>query len=67
MNMSTVSIDNLHLKCKYNWDVSSISYLGIQLSYPSSKLYKVNYPNLLVQINKYFQKLQKLNSHGQEV
>lgn len=59
MNITPDQVDDLRQKHMYNWDNPSISYLGIQLTYPTAKLYEVNYPNLLDQINKDLQSIQK--------
>lgn len=47
------------LKClfPYNWDPPSITYLGVQLTSSSAKLYSCNYPLLLAKSKKRWTKL----------
>lgn len=43
------------------WDSPSITYLGIQLTHPTSNLYTTNYLPLLLQIQKEFVQLSKIH------
>lgn len=59
MNIPPEMLDDLRLNFEYNWDEPSILYLGVQISYPTSKLFEVNYPKLLIQIQDDVQIIQK--------
>ena len=50
MNIPPDLVVKLKQQSSYNWDNPSITYLGIQLTYPPNKLYEANYPSLLTQI-----------------
>lgn len=59
MNLNTDITDNLHRKYDFNWEENSLSYLGIKLAYPSSKIYGANFPALVDIVHKDLQKFQK--------
>lgn len=64
MNVPPDQVKDLRQEFMYNWDNPSISYLEIQLTYPPTKLYEVNYPNPLDQINQDIQSIQKSHYPG---
>lgn len=51
MNIPNNQIDILSKKYDNNWNEPPITYVGIQLSYPASKLYTSNFPKLSEQIS----------------
>lgn len=59
MNRHKVQSEKLRKNYRYNWDETTITYLGIKLTYPSSKLYDVNFPKLLEQTSKDLHQIQK--------
>lgn len=59
-NMSTI----LKEKYNYNWDAPSFTYLGINLTFPTKKLFAANFPTLLDLISNNFQNIQKHNYPG---
>lgn len=60
MNLPIEISNSLRIKYSYNWDEEAILSLGIKLTYPSSKLYEVNFPNLIDQVTKDQQIMQKI-------
>lgn len=53
-------LDVLKEKFHYIWNNTKTTYLGIQLTYPSSKLYKENYSKPLEQIGNDIQSINKI-------
>lgn len=59
MNIPQDQVGKLSHDFMYNWDNPSTTYLKIQLTYPPTNLYEVNYPNLLAQNNQDIQLIKK--------
>lgn len=59
MNIPATTIIDLSTKHGFNWDNTSITSLGIQLTSPPTKIYDVNFPTLLEQINRDLMNIQK--------
>lgn len=59
MNISKDTFTILKEKYNDNWDASSFTYLGINLTFPTKKLYAANFPKLLYLISKDFQNIKQ--------
>lgn len=65
MNISNDTSTILKEKYNYNWDASSFTYLGINLTFPAKKLYAANFPaKLLDLISKDFQNIKQRTYPG---